>query len=118
MAFIVKINNLRWIAINNESFANKLKHYKVNEFVLTKELADKIESSIHGDYKLINFQNKYFKVEESSQIECIIYWMQGLILYIMLKILAVSHGMNTLCIFLVYGTLLSLILNGIMLLFI
>lgn len=62
-----RLNN----SANNESFANKLEHYKASEFVLTKALANKIESPIHSDHKLINFQNKYFNVEEPSQIE---YW--------------------------------------------
>ena len=62
-----RLNN----SANNESFANKLEHYKASEFVLTKALANKIESPIHSDHKLINFQNQYFKVEEPSQIE---YW--------------------------------------------
>ena len=58
-------------SVKNGNFADKLDHYKACEFVITRALAEEIDSPVQNQQPLINFQNTYFTVEDRDQIT---YW--------------------------------------------
>lgn len=58
-------------SVKNGNFAEKLDHYKACEFVITRALAEEIESPVQNQQPLINFQNTYFTVDNPEQIT---YW--------------------------------------------
>ena len=58
-------------SVKNGNFAEKLDHYKACEFVITRALAEEIDSPVQNQQPLINFQNTYFKVDNPEQIT---YW--------------------------------------------
>ena len=58
-------------SVKNGNFAEKLDHYKACEFVITRALAEEIDSPVQNQQPLINFQNTYFAVDNPDQI---IYW--------------------------------------------
>jgi hypothetical protein len=58
-------------SVKNGNFADKLNHYKACEFVITRALAEEIDSPVQNQQPLINFQNTYFTVDNPEQIT---YW--------------------------------------------
>jgi hypothetical protein len=58
-------------SVKNGNFADKLDHYKACEFVITRALAEEIDSPVQNQQPLINFQNTYFTVDNPEQIT---YW--------------------------------------------
>lgn len=58
-------------SVKNGNFADKLDHYKACEFVITRALAEEIDSPVQNQQPLINFQNTYFAVDNPDQM---IYW--------------------------------------------
>lgn len=58
-------------SVKNGNFADKLDHYKACEFVITRALAEEIDSPVQNQQSLINFQNTYFTVDNPEQIT---YW--------------------------------------------
>lgn len=58
-------------SVKNGNFAEKLDHYKACEFVITRALAEEIDSPVQNQQPLINFQNTYFAVNNPDQIT---YW--------------------------------------------
>lgn len=58
-------------SVKNGDFVEKLDHYKACEFVITRALAEDIESPVQNQHPLVNFQNTYFAVDNSEQIT---YW--------------------------------------------
>lgn len=58
-------------SVKNGNFADKLDHYKACEFVITRALAEEIDSPVQNQQPLINFQNTYFTVDNPDQIT---YW--------------------------------------------
>ena len=58
-------------SVKNGNFAEKLDHYKACEFVITRALAEEIDSPVQNQQSLINFQNTYFAVDNPEQIT---YW--------------------------------------------
>lgn len=58
-------------SVKNGNFADKLDHYKACEFVITRALAEEIEHPVQKRQPLINFQNRYFTVDNPDQIT---YW--------------------------------------------
>ena len=58
-------------SVKNGNFADKLDHYKAGEFVITRALAEEIDSPVQNQQPLINFQNTYFAVDNPDQIT---YW--------------------------------------------
>ena len=58
-------------SVKNGDFVEKLDHYKACEFVITRALAEDIESPVQNQQPLVNFQNTYFAVDNSEQIT---YW--------------------------------------------
>lgn len=58
-------------SVKNSNFADKLDHYKACEFVITRALAEEIDSPVQNQQPLINFQNTYFTVDNPEQIT---YW--------------------------------------------
>lgn len=53
---------------NNAKFADKLDHYKACEFIITRALAEEIENPIQSQHSLVNFQNKYFSIQNPERI--------------------------------------------------
>lgn len=58
-------------SVKNGNFVDKLDHYKACEFVITRALAEEIDSPVQNQQALINFQNTYFAVDNPDQIT---YW--------------------------------------------
>ena len=58
-------------SVKNGNFSDKLDHYKACEFVITRALAEEIDSPVQNQQPLINFQNTYFTVDNPEQIT---YW--------------------------------------------
>ena len=58
-------------SVKNGNVADKLDHYKACEFVITRALAEEIDSPVQNQQPLINFQNTYFTVDNPEQIT---YW--------------------------------------------
>lgn len=58
-------------SVKNGNFREKLDHYKACEFVITRALAEEIDSPVQNQQPLINFQNTYFTVNNPDQIT---YW--------------------------------------------
>lgn len=58
-------------SVKNGNFADTLDHYKACEFVITRALAEEIDSPVQNQQPLINFQNTYFTVDNPEQIT---YW--------------------------------------------
>lgn len=53
----------------NGNFQDKVNHYRACEFVITKALAEELDSPIQVQQNLINFQNSYFGVQNPDDIE-------------------------------------------------